>query len=998
MSKYDAIVNSAYNIAARELLRREMNEQKADEREALKLWRSDVRCVSKINKVNIDKYRVLKVNFNALVGRWAKAKIATMQAMDKSNPESIDEGRMAYRELVDHFNTAKFTVKVNDCRIEMTSRSLASDIAGVAYGRTTDKIIVVNHGVINNLVVDKVLLGGTASQGEQMIDALSQLILDKLVNNGISIEYDADTTLTYKVWAATSSQQKTGAVYCGEVNMMKSRATAINYGVAMSDIIASGKDTGSEFLKRQALLFTPSIPYVNATLNDVIMLNDIEIDRVVPFALRIGMDATAKFVRNELYSNLTGGLKTMVDGMIMSETIPSSQMRGFGIKGLNLNIEGMPEELKKRLGLEFNMIKDIEGNLVSYDSTKIIMTKSCWKGAKLPVTWSKFVEKANELAITIPYINCLRIVRYSDSTEDHKRTLSRQSNQQFMFATDAQLNKLLRGEIAKLNAEKRLDGALVNFANLTANDKERTALNRLFELNPSILASDKMDQLRKQRWDSDFADVASGRVTVHGSYPYIAMDPVAFLQIVLFGYDPADEQNLGLLAANEINCSELRNGQQVYGVRYPNNHLCGQILTNKADDIYRCCGDVCIISYRGFVIDAYDGDFDGDEMSIITDKIVINMMKDTLDKVRVPLIVFAHEKAKAKPGLSMAKQVSIALFNGMKYNRVGMYSNLATKLIHAMSLAEDRETKNNLFVDAAFAHVGTILVIDMIKTGFMPAAIEEKLNTLKKNFKKMPWNQRFNRHETEKPHDDAAWDEETQSETNDVCDRMARIILNNTNGYTFDKMGIEFDADVMLAHRDDLPNNISKGTLNNLWFTRLNLANFAEDDKAVIKAVREGKEIGPKDLMKFFWQNYASLSRTMSVDTSAEKRIAQCKAYLDMARSCIMELPKSSTRWATYTEEQQRLGIVNVFLRDAFELSSHGNGIDNLKKGSYAYFVLSVFAEDILRNVEENLNLPDEERWAVIQAASRNTCEGEDLFDVPPYTDEELTAMCDEIA
>ena len=336
-------------------------------------------------------------------------------------------------------------------------------------------------------------------------------------------------------------------------------------------------------------------------------------------------------------------------------------------------------------------------------------------------------------------------------------------------------------------------------------------------------------------------------------------------------------------------------------------------------------------------------------MSIITDKIVINMMKDTLDKVRVPLIVFAHEKAKAKPGLSMAKQVSIALFNGMKYNRVGMYSNLATKLIHAMSLAEDRETKNNLFVDAAFAHVGTILVIDMIKTGFMPAAIEEKLNTLKKNFKKMPWNQRFNRHETEKPHDDALWDEETQSETNDVCDRMARIILNNTNGYTFDKMGVEFDADVMLAHRDDLPNNISKGTLNNLWFTRLNLANFAEDDKAVIKAVREGKEIGPKDLMKFFWQNYASLSRTMSVDTSAEKRIAQCKAYLDMARACIMELPKSSTRWATYTEEQQRLGIVNVFLRDAFELSSHGNGIDNLKKGSYAYFVLSVFAEDILR-------------------------------------------------
>lgn len=976
------IIRSANILAAKEALRREANEQKAEEREALKEMRSNLRTVTKRERAKIERYRILKINFAAMMGSEGMRLVDKMKAMNEKDDESIDAGRKAYTDLMEYIdNIGMFHVKMEQCRTENTSRSLASDIAGVAYGRTTARIVVVSHNVLNEINCNKKLLGNhNTAEGEKMLDDLSKKILDKLVKVGISVKFSEEDVKAYKVWAATSSQQKTGSVYCGEVEMMRRMAPVINYGVRM--VFGESKDTGAEFLKRQALLFTPSVPIVRedgsyVRLRDVIMIDDIEIDRIVSYALRIGMDASFSFVKDKLFSELTNGLKTMFDGQVLSESIPSCQMRGFGIKGFNVCIKGMPHWLAMVYGV-INLIEDIDHNFVEYNPNKVLMVKSCWKGSKLGISWSEFVKRAEELTTLCPLLDCLRVVRYADSTEEHKRKLTRQTIQQFMFATDEQLSKLTKGECAKLNSQKRLDGALVKYANLTEKLENRTAIERLYELNPSILCSGLLKQMRKQNWEADLADSAAGRVTAHGAYPYIAMDPVAFLQIVMFGFDPNGEK-LGYLAADEINAPDLLDGQKVYAVRYPNNHICGQILTNRHHDIYAPCGDVAIIPYDGFVIDAFDGDFDGDEMSITTDKVVIDMMEETLSKIKVPLILFAHEKAKGNGG-NMADQVVTALFNGMKYNKVGVFSNLATKIMQKMALATDRKIKNQLFVDAAFAHVGTILVIDMIKTGFMPTAIEEKLNRLLKAHKEMPWNQRFNRHTTENPYTSIGWDETTLAKTESVCDRLAAQIIDNVDEYSFDDMGLTFDADVMLSKHENLPGNISKGVVTNKWFARLNLANFNGDDKAVLAAIRAKQEVSPKELMKFLWNNYAALNRTMKVECDSEsKAAAQKAAYLAMARDCIIELPKTSARWQTYTEDQQINGIVNVFLRDAFELSGHGNGIDVAKKGSYAQFVLSVFSKDILRTVEENLDVPAEERFDNLHKAAE---EDELFFDL----------------
>jgi hypothetical protein len=359
--------------------------------------------------------------------------------------------------------------------------------------------------------------------------------------------------------------------------------------------------------------------------------------------------------------------------------------------------------------------------------------------------------------------------------------------------------------------------------------------------------------------------------------------------------------------------------------------------------------------------------------------------------IHTPLVDFPHDKAKKlfmHSGEEFRDEMARALFVANKFGgAVGENSLLATRWFNKAAIAwadGDRAGVSNCLINAMWAYVGSVLAIDMVKTGFMPGWLTSKLKAVKKAAGKLPWNQRFVKHTVETPwFDSSIWDNEespkTTAESSSVCDRLARTILNGADAenYRFDTEGLEFDANVLLAH--DVKDSWTKGVLDPRVIAGLDARNFRknDDDSKLLRAIHNGERVSAKDLMVFFWRNSASLMRRLG-EKRADKveQASVMNDYTAFVRNVMITFGDSSAM-QKHTADERRKIIVNAFVKDAFEVNC-GNriGKDMLNerrvaqaKGSYAKFILSVFDQDILANVEENLEVPESERFATRHAA-----------------------------
>ena len=937
------------------------------------------RVVDKIEPINIESYKLRFVPAEALWLKLFGAELSTCYETKRNADDAYSEYKAcksnqnkaafeaakqqfcsAFKALEDKIKNeflkpGAYEVQMSDCRVRSNRRSLASDIAGVQYQQADDKVTVDNNIIMvahrtYEFIPRSWMLHQSANDAERRSENLCKNLIYALQRKGLDLVSNKGYRLHYNFWASSSSHQKVGIAYFGESRMMKRTEEIRNFGTDYLQLNEAGGDNGSEYIKRQAVLFTPSAPIFNPTtseplrLRDIAMFNDIDITRE--------SDNVANVTNN---GEITIGKETidmtMADGLAIAKAgwIRSGQTRGWAIKCYM--VKG--DEAMKYIN-PASVITDIDGNVVNLDNVKIVMTKSCWKGSKLGYTWAQFVAKAEELTKVCPVLDQLRCVRWADSSKDKGRHLSRQSIQQWITATDAQVSKLASGAIRGLNIRKTLHGALYYETELSRPELERTDYNRALQTRPSILCSEQFQTVLKKNWHNQLAENASGAIRIKGQYPYIAMDPVAILQILLEGRD-ANDPDLGVLKDGQVNLPNYEEGTKLYGVRYPNNFLCGMIFEQHNHPAFADVGDTAILPYHGFAIVRADGDFDGDEMLFTPNKLVIELMSKVIEKINPPLVKFPHAKAARHEvdEKKTAMEIAVALYNGQAYNKVGQYSNVAMKLFSKINIADDHPSfATGIGRQIILAHVATILVIDMVKTGTMPPKIKEAVEKAGRETE-TPFSQKFVDHFIV-PY----WDNDACAEpTNCIADKLATTILEGAGEYSFDSEGVEFDARTLLTDvPEDLRSKNSAGKVSPEFFEQIRNFNESEEDVELLEKLRAGIRVGSKQLMLYFWRNAGKLRHIVKMELADSN---DEMAYYAMVRDVILN-HGDGPQWLAIDEEMRHRIIYNRYITDAFEIGPRGNGIKNEDaeltkelKARYAKFIVTVFAKDIVKYTQE---------------------------------------------
>lgn len=968
-----------------------------------KIMHFDEKAVYKFIKANIDKvndkahkcFRIMRDESKS-DDDLMEAKIELRREFNKLSEivaNNIKEGK-------------RINLNASFAKIHNSRQSQLSDIIGVNYGKTTDMIISISHNVAN--VFNKnvmYFIDDEIEKASNKVDALMENILQIATLNGFEVETE-NRKINYTFWNANNSQLKVGKCVALSDKAFERAAEVGRCGLSTEEF-ENINTNGSDMLKHWSYATTPGAPLMYRdqpiTVNDVLVVKSIDTIRKFKNVLVYKEDGTYEKV------SIKEIKRTAFDGMLLFLVpIPSQQIRGgFAFKGFGLccayeDGTTMVEEVGKRENKDVpEFIEDIDGVMRRWKDYKIICTADAWKWAgwsfgenKTKFKYADYCKNMNKLSEKYPTANMIYTARIADATQESKRRLTRQSTQQFITATDEDIEELTARSIRKMNKLMTHEGVIRMMAGLDKPEEERTAFEHLIEVCPEILNNKFMKRSVEDVFNRRVAEAAV-RPEVDGIYPYIAEDPAAFIKIIFFGEDP-NKIGLGYIQSSQVNIPEEKEGKELYIVRYPNNYICGQLKRNHNDDFYRCVGNVMILSLDGGVLIIADGDTDGDEMCVIKDPVVIKMMKDSLMTFKPSMIEFPHDKLGKGiiKGKDRAKELAHSIVVANKYGpAVGQNSNMATKFFHNASVAYQDYVKTGnkkslwkaikSIENAIVAHVAAIIAIDLAKTGKMPAWLQAALKDVSSFAgKKMPWNQRFCKDNKTNPWFDESWDEETR-EKGDIVDKIAETVINKTNAINYKApTGNVFDiVDSILGSKDGLMIQGSKGKLKKNEFRSLEARNYrtkdtnseGDDEFKLIEKLKSDKVddiVGPADLIRFLWRNQASLVYTLGKDgnNSSDNNVMQ-NAYFEFCHDILIDFGSycGNARFMAKSEDARHRSNVWKFMDMAFDennvIGSRATTEEERqsKKASFALFTVKIFANELYSMACDRKGI--ENRW-----------------------------------
>ena len=915
----------------------------------------------------------------------------------------------AYKE-----NGGKLKLDAADAKIHNARQSYLTDLINVPYGQTTDMVITVTHNVANifSNKIEEFLLDYGAT--EDLMAELMQIFMDVVTANGIEVTMLPNSkglkrVTNYKFWNANNSQLKVGKFIALEEKAYEVAKEVGQCGMSDEEF-EEIQTNGPDMLKHQSYATTPGAPLMYGDkpldINDVLVVKSIDTIRKFKNVLMFKDDGSKEL------KDIAELERTAFDGEIfLMVPIPSQQMRGgFCFKGFGVccayeDGTTIVDEIAKREGWQIpEMIEDVDGIKRRWRDYKAICTEDAWKWAGWKFgesgrkfTYEEYRTRMNKLAEKYPTANMLYTARIADATEESKRRLTRQSMQQFLTATDEDIQKLYERSVRKILKLNTHAGILRMMAGLDKPEEERTAFEHLVEAYPELLDSDLMKRVVEDTFNRKVAEAAV-RPEVDGIYPYIAEDPVAFFKIILWKKNP-NQMGLGYLKSNQVNIPNAEEGKTMYVVRYPNNFLCGQIKQNHNDDIYRCVGNVMILSLDGGILIWLDGDCDGDEACVIFDEVVYDLMHRAKIELKPPMVSFPHSKMPKsilRGKEARAAAISKAIITANEFGpAVGKNSNLATKIFNRASnlyyewkkTGQDKWKIQAELQKAIVAHVAAIIAIDLAKTGEMPAWLDLLLvDIVKFAGRLMPWNQRFCKDSKVTPwFENEYWDDETRPESMSVVDRGARYVIDKTNAVGYHApTGNEFVLDELLGPKDGLWTAGTSAKLTVKEFRKLEARNYrtkgtnseGDDEFKLIQDMKSKDEnvfVGPTELFRFLWRNQASLVYVLQqqqTDNDKLDNAAMQNAYYDFCRELMLNFgsycPKD-TRFLNRSKELQQKSNVYKLVKMAF---SDKNGIGKRastpeeaesKKASICVFAVKVFAWDLYQIQCDRLGI--ENRW-----------------------------------
>ena len=892
----------------------------------------------------------------------------------------VQMGKMLYNKLVALIKSksGKFSVDVRNCTINNVSASQMSDLMGVEYGAKVPcrEMVKLTYDVANVFRVFWKFMGNSQEEADHKLHNLRAYVLERLVKYGCELTDGAELFGIFDLLAANNTMQKQGCCHMGEHETMKRTEQLREFGWVLKEAIEHRTDNASEWLKRNAILTTPSkiikIPTVDKDGNQafrttnvqrILMVKNVDIERWCNNVTTIDGKALTTAQKKKLKM-------TMFDGQAvwLVPNAPTTQGRGPALKYMAV---AMPDYKLPEFAI------DIMGNKVRVADYDILMTESCWKANKMGWNWYQFRDKMTELAKECEGFDLLRAVRYSDreiGDEENPRNLARQATQQIVHLLEGEEVKLTARTRKWLKNHKKYWHIVAELGELDKPVNERSSLALLFNRFPELVMHPHIQQYLRNSWNAKKNKACSGRLRTKGVYPYICMDPIAQIQICLEGRDPYDK-DLGVLPEGFVNLPKVKEGRKMYCLRYPANYLVGMVVRQMNCPEFRGLGNIAVLPYYGDIIVRADGDFDGDEMLFLFDLLMIEMMERTIEEFKPCLIDFPHGKVACDTPFgteeNFAYEIAEALVRAQEFNLVGRYSNLAVICLQQASLATDPLVKAKWLNAAKIAHVGAIVCLDMVKGADVPEELKNLLANLNKKIRamfKMPWNQIFSHPELT--------EEDVEPRTNSTQDRIAGCICDDVGEFF-----VDFEDDAPVTCGDDILmalvpfgvdiTSVKRFVVDDEDLARIRGCHFEDGvDMAVWAKLTNGEPIGWKEWVELGWHNASSLLWKMKGADMSEKR-KELYAYV---RRVLMKNVTENVwlnkdgRECTLVEKY--CSLITAVVESAFEyrvkdgkvvteyldkngtLRKYGNNIAEDMKGSYAMFILRVFAKDILALVD----------------------------------------------
>lgn len=926
-------------------------------------------------KTDADHYKVYSVKASKLHGTEVMHILDEMKALiedkdgntikkDNRAPQWLVRGRALALQLISILDgkNEPFVVEAKDCIVNNVSRSQLSDIMGVEYGEKTPckQILSVNYDLTKIFRIYWKFLAEKYEDSEKILHKIRVKVANRLVANGVVLKTGGNE-VRYNMLASSPSQQKKGQAYMGEHETMKVVERHLEFGWTMEDAILNRPDNSAEWLKRNATLMTPSKRITidgerGVKISKILMMKDVDTERYLDNVVTIDGGKLTPAERKLISMTMFDG-----QGLWLKQGRPTTQGRGTAMKVM---IVALPDYVLPEY------TTDIMGNKVRVADYDVLMTKSCWKASKMGMNWYQFRDTVTELAKTCPGYDELYSVRYSDreiGDEENPRNLARQATQQWVTMPDEDIEKLTRATRRWLKNNKKYRVLLAKLGEWDRPEEERSPIAKLFNRVPQLIVHPYIQQWLRSWWTTRRNKACSGRIRTNGMYPYIVQDPIAMIQILLEGRDP-NAEDIGIVPAGMVNLPKVKTGREVYAIRYPANYMVGMVLTQFNAPEFRQLGNVAVLSARDDTIFRADGDFDGDEMLFIFDSLVIETMKRVIREYNPTLIDFPHSKVACdKPFGTREKfceEIAEALVRAQEYNLVGTYSNLAVICLQQASIAPNALARSKWLNAAKVAHVGAIVCLDMVKGANVPKELLALLESLNKNVREnysMPWNQQFSHPENDK----------ISERSNSTQDKIAGLIYDDAGAFN-----VEFEEgdDVVTwgSSMVDLFSVCNPVTSFRRWVvdenavTRLHGCHFEDsNDQDVWAKLENGKDVGLSEWLMLGWHNASSLLWKMSGADMVAKR-NELNWFL---REQIMD----NIRRPWLREDGTEVSMSSkyaTFLRDIVKATLGKNKVDEDKKGSFAMFMLRVFAEDILFAFDHDV-VTDEQ--AIAMSAPRAT-------------------------
>ena len=883
-------------------------------------------------------------------------------------------------------------------RITNNFLSMAMSIDTEAKGVRTEWINV-EHGIQEALKPSWALFSATKKEGQDLASKFVDSVFE-LLDNIVLVDRDGNKTLYHGLYSSASHQKKEKLILCRE-DLLRLHEEIVWFGKTKEEILRTDV-TGAEIWKGRANLARPiafaikTIDGQNVYLRNIMMVRDVKKTYHHDNAVMIGGNHNGKpYAKGKCDNEVIVG-----DGQSISKVMLNSlswQGGGAGYKTMcvcNPAAYGLAD------------VDLPEGKL-------IVCGDGCFKFDKFGyANWDEFAARMDELAERYPGINQVYALRQSEELDEEERIrkVSRSLLQQIgLVASNDELQKLADPAIKALNAMKSFEGLFISLAELGIPEEKRSDFAKLIFACPELLTNANVQKIAEARWTARRNEIAGNKFRTKGQYPYIVQDCVALLQIWLGGMD-VNDPTLGVLKAGEASLVGVPEGQKVGALRYPANALTVKILVNRVmKDVFGECGNVAVLSIHDDILIIQDGDVDGDEMGILYDKLIIELI-ERLHRVAKPyVIVFEHgNKAKRTTIGSedeLRKRMYASLHAAKEFDQVGPYANLARDCVFLanIELKEVRKARkagknseaqkhmdlfNQYILWMSAASTGAIMAIDQVKGNAIDPRLIGWLETI-----------RITVHndirmrvvlgvdacgETVTSYAQPSTQSYVKNDFTLLCrkpnlevstDYLCNYTLEQAGEYENDGQGfVNNDAllrSELIDNRHPLTNvkkaKVTSGVVTELRANYFNRGTKNErgetcnPDADVFKLIRNGQPVGQMDLLLLYWRNMNTLEFRTQEKTAPERKAT----YYKMVRDSLIAQALSEPWFCEheggayelgheFTDEEKIASVVGQAVLSALEIGRTNTIRDELK-GSFAKFVLSVFANDIRENVQRNV-------------------------------------------